>query len=64
MIARLYYEFCKILLQKSIKKKPKQTPETKNRKAFVPLYTSRCILISGHTIQNDLAKLEKLRSLC
>lgn len=56
--------FVKYYYKKALKKKPKQTPETKNRKAFVPLYTSRCILISGHTIQNDLAKLEKLRSLC
>lgn len=57
MIKRLYYEFCRILLQKSIL--------TKIRKARdMPLYTSRCILTSGHTIQNDLAKLEKLSSLC
>lgn len=36
----------------------------KIRKArIMPLYTSRYILTSGHTIQNYLAKLEKLSSL-
>lgn len=53
MIKKLYYKFFRILLQKKYFKK--------NQKSLH--FTIKIYLTSGHAIQNDLAKLEKLSSL-